>query len=86
MPKYDPVPETAQLPAAPSSAPQPAAKDKPMTTDVPEDVQQALRLAVVLHGTTIKAAVTEALRDWIAAHPIQLPTTPVAQEASNQGA
>ena len=85
MPKYDPVPDDPQLPAAPSSAPQPAAKDKPMTTDVPEDIQKALKLAVVIHGTTIKAAVTEALRDWIAAHPIQLPTTPATQEASNSG-
>lgn len=84
MPKYDPVPEAPQLPAAVSPAPKPA-KDKPMTTDVPEDIQQALRLAVVLHGTTIKAAVTEALRDWITAHPIQLPTTQAPQEASTPG-
>ncbi|OYP10120.1 hypothetical protein CFC35_41515 [Streptomyces sp. FBKL.4005] len=56
MPKYDPVPETPQLPAAPSSVPEPAPKDKPMTTDVPEDVQKAFKLAAVFHGITIKAA------------------------------
>ncbi|MDX2802675.1 hypothetical protein [Streptomyces scabiei] len=73
MPKYDDVPETPQLPAGTPSVPKPAeAKDKPMTTDVPEDVQRALRLAAVIHGITIKAAVTEALRDWLVAHPIQL--------------
>ncbi|MBK3636727.1 hypothetical protein JHN52_28255 [Streptomyces sp. MBT97] len=53
-----------------------------MTTDIPEDVQQQLKVAAVLHGITIKAAVTEALRAWLAAHPIQLPAT---QEPSTSG-
>lgn len=70
MPRYDAVPDDAQLPPAPTAAK--ASKARPMTTDVPEDLQRQLKLAAVIHGTTIKAAVTEALRDWLAAHPIDL--------------
>jgi hypothetical protein len=47
-----------------------------MTTEVPEDIQQQLKLATILYGTTIKAATTEALRAWLAAHPLHLPKEP----------
>ncbi|MDF3141806.1 MULTISPECIES: hypothetical protein [unclassified Streptomyces] len=41
------------------------------TTAIPKSLQQQLKLASVVHNTTIKAAVTDAVRMWLAQHPLR---------------
>ncbi|MGP2436325.1 hypothetical protein [Streptomyces sp. JW3] len=40
-----------------------------LTTTIPKSLQQQLSLTTAVHNTTIEAAVTEALRMWLAKHP-----------------
>ncbi|GHE14807.1 hypothetical protein [Streptomyces alanosinicus] len=40
------------------------------TTAIPKSLQQQLKLASVVYNTTIKAAATEAVRMWLAQHPL----------------
>lgn len=67
MPAYDDVPESPQLPTKTTEP------DVPITTALPKSVRRQLDLAVVVHETTLKAAVTEAVRLWLDQHPPTLP-------------
>lgn len=68
MPAYEDVPDAPQLPSKTPTEP-----DVTITTALPKSVRRQLDLAVVVHETTVKAAVTEAVRQWLETHPPTLP-------------
>jgi len=41
-----------------------------ITTAIPKTLQMQLKFSAIVHNTTIKAAVTEAIRMWLAQHPV----------------
>jgi hypothetical protein len=68
MPQYDDVPETRQLPQSRTLATS-TDPSRPFTSELPESLQQQLRIAAVLRSTTVKALLREAVEDWLKSHP-----------------
>lgn len=81
MPKYENVSTDQQLsttrnrrsrttpPTGGASAPAPEAWVT-MTTTMPADVRRELAVALAVHNIKLKDAITDAVRAWLAEHPV----------------